>query len=101
MKLRDLWKAKDVTLSFEAFPPKKGSDFDSVRFAVEQIAELKPDSAAKRAAGGFCALESYGMGMVRSPMVTLSMVSRGRTSLKRIVMLYCPGVAASPLLPPN
>lgn len=43
MKLRDLWKEKDVTLSFEAFPPKKDSDFDSVRFAVEQIAELKPD----------------------------------------------------------
>ena len=41
MKLRDLWKEKDVTLSFEAFPPKKDSDFDSVRFAVEQIAELK------------------------------------------------------------
>lgn len=43
MKLRDLWKEKEVTLSFEAFPPKKDSDFDSVRFAVEQIAELKPD----------------------------------------------------------
>ena len=28
MKLKDLWKEKDVTLSFEAFPPKKDIDFD-------------------------------------------------------------------------
>ena len=57
MKLRDLWKEKDVTLSFEAFPPKKDSDFDSVRFAVEQIAELKPDfmSVTYGAGGGTAA----------------------------------------------
>ena len=43
MKLSNLWKEKDVTLSFEAFPPKKDSDFDSVATAVEKIAQLKPD----------------------------------------------------------
>lgn len=32
-----------MTLSFEAFPPKKDSDFDSVATAVEKIAQLKPD----------------------------------------------------------
>lgn len=54
MKLSTLWKEKTVTLSFEAFPPKKDSDFDSVRFAVEQIAELKPDfmSVTYGAGGG-------------------------------------------------
>lgn len=54
MNISELWKEKSVTLSFEAFPPKKDSDFDSVRFAVEQIAELKPDfmSVTYGAGGG-------------------------------------------------
>ena len=43
MKLSNLWNEKSVTLSFEVFPPKKDTDFDTVRFAAEQIAELKPD----------------------------------------------------------
>lgn len=54
MKVRELWREKPVTLSFEAFPPKRDDDFDSVRFAVEQIAELKPDfmSVTYGAGGG-------------------------------------------------
>ena len=41
MKLKDVWKKKEVTLSFEAFPPKKDSDFASVASAVEKIAQLE------------------------------------------------------------
>ena len=43
-----------MTLSFEAFPPKKDSDFDSVATAVEKIAQLKPDfmSVTYGAGGG-------------------------------------------------
>ena len=54
MKLKDLWKEKDVTLSFEAFPPKKDSDFVSVALAVAEIARLKPDfvSVTYGAGGG-------------------------------------------------
>ena len=54
MQLKDLWKEKEVTLSFEAFPPKKDSDFASVRSAVEEIAALKPDfmSVTYGAGGG-------------------------------------------------
>ncbi len=54
MKLSNLWNEKSVTLSFEVFPPKKDSDFDSDRFAAEQIAELKPDfmSVTYGAGGG-------------------------------------------------
>lgn len=54
MKLKNLWKEKAVTLSFEAFPPKKDSDFATVRTAVEQIARLKPDfmSVTYGAGGG-------------------------------------------------
>lgn len=54
MKLKDVWKKKEVTLSFEAFPPKKDSDFASVASAVEKIAQLKPDfmSVTYGAGGG-------------------------------------------------
>lgn len=54
MQLKNLWKEKEVTLSFEAFPPKKDSDFASVRSAVEEIAALKPDfmSVTYGAGGG-------------------------------------------------
>lgn len=54
MKLSNLWKEKEVTLSFEAFPPKKDSDFASVAIAVEKIAQLKPDfmSVTYGAGGG-------------------------------------------------
>ena len=41
MKLKDVWKKKEVTLSFEAFPPKKDRDFASVASAVEKIAQLE------------------------------------------------------------
>jgi len=54
VKLKDVWKKKEVTLSFEAFPPKKDSDFASVASAVEKIAQLKPDfmSVTYGAGGG-------------------------------------------------
>ena len=54
MKIKDVWKKKEVTLSFEAFPPKKDSDFASVASAVEKIAQLKPDfmSVTYGAGGG-------------------------------------------------
>lgn len=54
MQLQNLWNEKDVTLSFECFPPKKDSDFTTVRSAVAQIALLRPDfmSVTYGAGGG-------------------------------------------------
>lgn len=54
MKLIELWKTGTVTLSYEVFPPKRDSDFDTVRSAVESIARLKPDfmSVTYGAGGG-------------------------------------------------
>lgn len=54
MKLSNLWKDGRVSLSFEVFPPKKDSDFATVRAAVEEIAQLKPDfmSVTYGAGGG-------------------------------------------------
>ena len=42
MKIKDLLTEEKLTLSFEVFPPKTESAFDSVKHATEEIAKLKP-----------------------------------------------------------
>ena len=42
MRIIDLLKKDDLTVSFEVFPPKTETSFDSVKCATEEIAELKP-----------------------------------------------------------
>ena len=42
MKLRDLLHTDVTALSFEVFPPKADTAFDSVRAATEEIARLRP-----------------------------------------------------------
>lgn len=42
MKVIDLLKKEILSLSFEVFPPKVDSSFDSVKNATEEIAKLKP-----------------------------------------------------------
>lgn len=42
MKISEIIKTNDKTLSFEVFPPKKQSSFESVKTAIEEIAKLKP-----------------------------------------------------------
>ena len=43
MKIREILRDKEVTLSFEVFPPKTVEAMPSVEFATEQIAKLRPD----------------------------------------------------------
>lgn len=43
MKLSKVLKEKSITLSFEVFPPKADSAFESVKQAAYDVAELKPD----------------------------------------------------------
>lgn len=54
MKIRDLLKNENPTLSFEVFPPKTDTVFDSVKKAVDEIASLKPSfmSVTYGAGGG-------------------------------------------------
>ena len=54
MKIRDLLKQDRLSLSFEVFPPKTNTAFESVRVATEKIAELKPSfmSVTYGAGGG-------------------------------------------------
>ena len=54
MKLTELFRRDALTLSFEVFPPKTTSAFDSVKHATEEIARLKPSfmSVTYGAGGG-------------------------------------------------
>ena len=54
MKIIDLLKQDKLSLSFEVFPPKTESGFDSVKAATEEIAKLRPAfmSVTYGAAGG-------------------------------------------------
>ena len=54
MKIIDVLKSDKLSLSFEVFPPKTESSFDSVKHAVEEIAKLHPSfmSVTYGAGGG-------------------------------------------------
>ncbi len=54
MKLSDILNRDTLSLSFEVFPPKTDSNFDSVKKATEEIAKLKPSfmSVTYGAGGG-------------------------------------------------
>ena len=54
MKIINLLKSEKLSLSFEVFPPKNDSAFDSVKTATEEIAKLKPSfmSVTYGAGGG-------------------------------------------------
>ena len=54
MKLTELFKQDKLSLSFEVFPPKTDTAFESVRHATEEIAKLSPSfmSVTYGAGGG-------------------------------------------------
>ena len=54
MKITEILNGKGLSLSFEVFPPKTDSSFDSVREATERIASLSPSymSVTYGAGGG-------------------------------------------------
>jgi len=54
MKIIDLLKSEKLSLSFEVFPPKNDSSFESVKTATEEIAKLRPSfmSVTYGAGGG-------------------------------------------------
>ena len=54
MKLTDIFKNDKLSLSFEVFPPKTDTAFESVKHATEEIAKLRPSfmSVTYGAGGG-------------------------------------------------
>ncbi len=43
MKITELFEKKEITLSFEVFPPKTAETFEGVKAATEEVALLSPD----------------------------------------------------------
>lgn len=68
MKLSEILQEKKFSLSFEVFPPKTESAFDSVRQAVSEIAALRPSFVSV----------TYGAGGGTSPY-TLELAQKIRT----------------------
>ena len=53
MKIIDLLKQEKLSLSFEVFPPKNETGFESVKSATEEIAKLRPSfTSVTYGAGG-------------------------------------------------
>lgn len=54
MKIIDILNSRNVTISFEVFPPKTSDNYDAVEKAAREIASLKPDfmSVTYGAGGG-------------------------------------------------
>ncbi len=54
MKIKDILKSETLSMSFEVFPPKTETVFESVKSATEEIAKLKPSfmSVTYGAGGG-------------------------------------------------
>ena len=95
MKIRDILEQKDVTLSFEVFPPKTSDKFDGVIKAAENIAALKPDfmSVTYGAGGGtseytaeIAARIESDMGVTMLPHLTC--VSSTKDHVKKMIAVY-------------
>ncbi len=54
MNITERLRSKDVTVSFEVFPPKKSDAFESTKMAIKELSELSPDfiSVTYGAGGG-------------------------------------------------
>lgn len=94
MRIDELLKKKEVTLSLEVFPPKTTTAFENVNQAVREIAALKPDfmSVTYGAGGGTSAhtvqiardiKDAYGV----NSMAHLTCVSSTRETVKEQIEL--------------
>lgn len=90
MKIIDVLNQEQMSLSFEVFPPKKETSFESVRIATEEIAALRPSfmSVTYGAGGGTSKYtlevaknirEKYGVPM----LAHLTCVSSDRETIQR------------------
>ncbi len=100
MKLTELLKERTPSISFEVFPPKTESSYDSVKCATEEIAKLRPSfmSVTYGAGGGTSKYtldiakyikENYGVPSIAH----LTCVSSTKeTVAKRIEDIRCAGI---------
>ncbi|MBR1628343.1 MAG: methylenetetrahydrofolate reductase [Lachnospiraceae bacterium] len=95
MKIIDLIKSKETTLSFEVFPPKTSDRMESVEKATEAIAALRPDfmSVTYGAGGG---TSDYTIDIAQNlqetegvPMLAhLTCVSSNKERVRHLIGLY-------------
>ncbi len=87
MKISELFKQNKPTLSFEVFPPKTDTAYESVKNAVEEIAQLNPSfmSVTYGAGGG---TSQYTVDMAQAvlkhgvtPLAHLTCVSSDKTTI--------------------
>lgn len=100
MKVTDILKRKNATLSFEVFPPKTSDKFESISRAISDIAALRPDfmSVTYGAGGGTSAYtvqisrdikEKYGVNSVAH----LSCISSTRADVaEKLALLRADGI---------
>lgn len=92
MKLKELFREKKPTLSFEVFPPKSSDTYESVKIATEGIAKLAPSymSVTYGAGGGTSdytvdiaanILKNYGV----TPLAHLTCLSSGKDKIAGVL----------------
>ena len=95
MKIKEILEQKELTLSFEVFPPKTSDKYDGVVAAAEEIAELGPDfMSVTYGAGGGTSEYTAGIaarleeekGVTMLPHLTC--VSSTREHVKNMIEIY-------------
>lgn len=92
MTIENILKSKKAVLSFEVFPPKTSDKFESVKSAVDEIADLKPDfmSVTYGAGGGTSdytvAVAEELMQKGVTPLAHLSCISSTKEDVKKKLM---------------
>lgn len=92
MNITERLKSKDVTVSFEVFPPKKSDAFESTKRAIKELSELSPDfiSVTYGAGGGTSKntikIASYIQNELgTSALAHLSCVSSSRQEISQLI----------------
>ncbi len=95
MKISDILKNKEVTLSFEVFPPKTSDRMEAVLKATEEIAALKPDfmSVTYGAGGGTSQYTAEIAGKLQKQYNTtviphLTCVSSTKDHVRKMISVY-------------
>ena len=82
MKISEILEKERVTLSFEVFPPKQNTNYESVEKAAFGVADLKPDYMSVTYGAG---------GSTRSNTVNIASGIQNRFGIDTIAHLTCVG----------
>ena len=89
MKIREMFQENKITLSFEVFPPKTASNFESVYHAAMEVAGLHPSYMSVTYGAG---------GSTRSNTVTIARDIQEKVGIEAIAHLTCVGAKREDIL---